>query len=271
MTTTQPVKIGKGWEGEVKIVSKEKPFYTVVPNSELLQTKDYSKFKCDIKNRPVSDDKVAFFVKQFSAGKFFMKEFPVIVDKDMVILDGQHRYEASKKLDMSVYFRFADSLTIDSVTDVQVNAGWKTEDYIHAFIQQKNQNYIILNRFIKRYKITTSVACILLSGGTQHGSLAKLGFYDGTFVVKNEDKAHELAGAINEYGSMALNLNRDKAFCIAIVKILEHPEFDEKRMKSQLSKYVSLIKRQVTTEGYLRNLEEVYNYHLFTKNKIRFI
>lgn len=273
-TATQRVKekvvLGKGWdESQVKIVSRS-PFFSKVEGSELLETKQYERFSCDIKNRPVSEDKINFFIKLFKQGKFFMHEFPLIVDKNFLILDGQHRYEAVKRLQLPLYFRFAKSLTIESVIDVQINAGWKTNDYLHAYIQQKNQNYIVLHRFIERYKITPTIAVMLLTGESRKG-LAKSGFYDGTFIVRDETKAHELAKAINKIGSLALNLHRDASFCSAVIKILDHPEYEEKRMVDQLTKYVSLMKRQMTTEGYIRNLEDIYNYRLYTQNKVRFV
>lgn len=261
----EPV-LGKGWEGDVKIIRK--PFYSKLEGTEVLETLKYEMFKTDIKNRPIDEEKVYFFMKQFKAGKFFMKEFPIIIDHDLVILDGQHRFEAVKRLELPLYFRYAHSLTIHNVVDVQLNAGWKTPDYLHTFIQQKNMNYIILNRFIKKYQISTTVAVLLLSG---ESGLKKSGYYDGTFIIKDETKAHEQANAINTLGSLALGLNRDRTFCLAVAKIISHPDYEEKRMTEQLTKYTSLMIRQVTVNGYIKNLEEIYNYKLYSKNRVRFI
>lgn len=269
MEVKNKTEIGKGWGSDVKIIRRP-PFWKVVQDSEVLETINYENFSCDKKNRPVSEEKIHFFMKQFKQGKFFMKEFPVIADKQFVILDGQHRYEAVKRMELPLYFRFADTLSLESVIDVQINAGWTTKDYLHAFIQQNNMNYIILNRFISRYKLSMSVAVMLLSGDNS-GGLKRTGFYEGTFKVKNEERAHEQAKAINEIGEMALNLHRDRCFCIAMIKVMEHPEFEEKRLTEQITKYRSLVLRQVSVEGYIRNMEEVYNYHLYTKNKVRFI
>src|SRR4051812_17863079 len=96
------VSIGKGWDN-VKIITKGK-FYNKIPDSEILETSNYDVFVLDKKNRPISDEKVLTFMKEFQAGHFFMNEFPVIVDKQNIILDGQHRFEACKRLGYAIYF-----------------------------------------------------------------------------------------------------------------------------------------------------------------------
>ena len=259
--------IGKGWENDIKIIKTQ---FKKVENSEVLETLKYNLFKFDVKNRPVTEEKVNFFVKQFRSGKFYMVEFPIIVDSNLLIIDGQHRFEAAKTLGMPIYFRYANTLTMDSVTDVQINSGWSTNDYIHAFIKQKNQNYVILYRFIQRYKISATVAVSILSQ-VQHGGMNRAGFYEGTFKVVDEEKSHKQANAINKIGEAAFGLNKHRAFCMAVVSIINHPDYEEKRMLSQLGKYSSLMKRHMTVENYIRNLEEVYNYKLFNKNRVRFI
>lgn len=270
-TKEKPITLGKNWDGEVKITRVK--FFNTVPDTELLETTKYQYFKLDEKNRPIHEDKVNYFMKSFNAGKCFMKEFPCIVAKDFTIIDGQHRFEAARRLELPIYFRFATTLTIDSVVDVQLNAGWKTDDYIHAFIKQKKQDYVVLYRFMKRYNFSVTTAVTLLTGRTSDAGygVRASGFYDGSFRVKDEASAHEYAKSIIEIGELALKLHRDRAFCLAIVKLMNHPDYEHKRMVSQIQKYVSLMIRQMTVDGYVRNLEEIYNYKLFTKNKVRFI
>lgn len=195
----------------------------------------------------------------------------MVVDKSNTILDGQHRFEAAKRLEYPVYFKYSDSLTIDNIVDVQINAGWKTTDYVHAFIKQGKQDYVVLSRFMNRYKMTASVATSLLVGTAQTSGLKKNGFYNGTFKVKDETKAHEQAKVIYEIGTVLFSLQTNAAFCSAVVKIMQHPDFSEKRMMEQLKKYSSIFHRQVSQLAYIRALEELYNYRAYKENKIRFL
>ncbi len=240
-----------------------------VSNAELYETIEYGVFTLDTRNRPINEGKVHAFMKDFKQGKFFMKEFPAIVSEEFVILDGQHRYEACRRLQMPFLFRFTHDLSIENVVDVQANAGWATEDYLHAFVKQNNMHYIILQRFVKRYNMPASLAVLVLEG--RRLSLGKAGFYDGTFTIKNEEKGHIRAQAIADIGNLTKYLHKDKAFNLAMIDILANPEYDHKRMIEQMTKYPSLMLRQVNSENYIRNLEEVYNYRKEAKNKIRFI
>ncbi len=271
----EPITVGKGWK-EVKVIdqaSNPKP----VANTEIFETTRYDLFILDIHNRPLNEARVNHFVKEFKKGNFFMKEFPAIIDKKHIILDGQHRFAACKELLLPFYFRYADTLALFNIVDVQVNAGWSQNDYIHSFIQQKNMNYIILKRFTLKYKIGVALAAALLSGITHRTSLKSIGFYNGSFKVKDEAAAHKAAAAIADIGSLIVEINpklhisRDTHFNMAMAKIINHPDFDKKRMVDQIKKYCSLILRQVSTEAYILNLEEVYSYKMYLKNKVRFI
>ena len=175
--------------------------------------------RIQLKNRPIDEDKVKEFMKKFSAGENFMKEFPGLVDEDTwvifdgqhryeacrrlnipfvyrwrtglvdedtwVIFDGQHRYEACRRLNIPFVYRWRtknSELTIDNISKVQSNARWTAEDFMHSFVQQKNQEYIDVQRFVNRYHFSVSTACMLLSinpnnpTGT-HLGLKKNGFY----------------------------------------------------------------------------------------------
>lgn len=254
---------------DAKIVDR-KPQSTAVKNSEVYETVNYAAFHMDEKNRPINEEKVTVFMRQFKKGKNFMREFPAIVDHNHLILDGQHRYVALKRLELAFYYRYASSLTIDNVVDVQSNAGWHTSDFLHAFIKQKKQDYIVLNRFIQRYDISISIAVALLTQSMK-SSLKKRGFYQGLFKIVDETWAHDKAKMIFELGELAWNLHKDAKFCGALVKVFQTEDYDHKRMVTQMKKYNSLLRRQVTTDAYIENFEEVYNYKLYTKNKVRFI
>lgn len=246
-------------------------------NTEVIETTEYGVFILDIKNRPINDGKVNHWMKVFQDGKNFMKEFPAVVSEGFVILDGQHRFVASKKLGIPFHFRFTGEMTIDDVVSVQTNSGWATMDYVHSFIQQKNMNYIILHRFIKKYGIPASTAVILLGGkksavGGEGGSLNKLGFYEGNFVVKSEKWAHELAETVLDFVELGFKSAKNRNFIFALIKIYQNPEYNHARMMDKMKSFgASILHPQINVEYYLRNLEELYNYKQAAGTRIRFI
>lgn len=238
-------------------------------NTEVMETDQYSWFNFDNRNRPINEDRVEHFIKEFNRGNYFMHEFPAIVNDNWTVLDGQHRYVACTRTGMPFMFRLSNTLTMENVVDVQARAAWSTDDYIHSFVKQGNQNYIILSRFMARYKMTASVAVKLLNGpGT---SLHECGFYKGTYKVKHEETGHRVAKIILDVLSMTPKIKMATSFAKAMVKLVAHKEYNHKRMLSQLAKYPGLLMRQVNVNAQIENFEEVYNYHLTVKNKVRFV
>lgn len=247
---------------------------TVLKNTEVHETKEYNVFKLDKRNRPLSEEKVKSFMKMFQKGLFFLKEFPAIIDDNFVVLDGQHRYEACKRLSLPFYFRWADRLSIDNVVDVQSNSGWKTMDFLHSYIQQGNQNYIILYRFIKKYEIPATTAVMLLSSATHKKTsfLITSGFYEGNFLVRNEKNAHVVAEAVIDFVELGFSGARNRSFIQALYKVMAHPEYSHKRMMDKMKSFgASLLHLQINADFYLRNLEELYNYKQPEGARVRFL
>jgi len=254
----------------------------IVKGSEVYMTHEFL-FILDVHNRPIDDDKVRRFMKTFNEGKNFMKEFPAIIDPNTwVVLDGQHRYEACKRLGIPFYYRWAlnGEFTIDNVVDVQHNSGWKSSDFMHSYIKQGNQNYVEVARFAKRYNVSISIAVLLLTSVNSKGelinsrgvSLKRAGFYDGNLVVKNINAACRIADRLEDIGkSGCCPFYRSDRFISAFISVLNHPHYDHATMMHKVNQFgASLMKPQTDTENYLRMLEMLYNYKAREENKLRF-
>lgn len=253
----------------------------IVKGSEVYETHEYL-FKLDVRNRPIDDDKVKRFMKMFNAGKYFMKDFPAVIDPNTwVILDGQHRYEACRRLGIPFHYKWADSnFTIDNVVVVQSNSGWSSHDFMHSYIKQGNQNYVEVARFAKRYNVSISIAVLLLTSVNSKGELTssrgpglkRTGFYDGNLEVKNINAAFRIADRLEDIGkSGCCPFYRSDRFISAFVAVTNHPQYDHATMMHKVTQFgASLLKPQTNTENYLRMLETVYNYKAREENKLRF-
>lgn len=64
---------------------------------------DYDKFKFVKYNRNICQKNLAKLIKlNEERGRFHL--FPIVVDKELNIIDGQHRYEASKQLSVPIHY-----------------------------------------------------------------------------------------------------------------------------------------------------------------------
>lgn len=86
---------------------------------------------------------------------------PIIVDAATdEIVDGQHRYQAACELWnegleytlLAVYHNYGNALEA-AITYNNKSKGWKTADYVRAYISQGNTSYILLKRFCETHDL----------------------------------------------------------------------------------------------------------------------
>ena len=115
---------------------------------QIHETKEYSIFKKVKQNRIIDMKHVAKLADSIKE-KDKRIDFPIIVNNNMEIIEGQHRFEACKLLNLSVYYIFAISMSIDDISRIiTINKKWNMEDYLHQYSENGNENYIKLKNFI---------------------------------------------------------------------------------------------------------------------------
>lgn len=226
----------------------------------IYKTTDYDAFKFHRLNRPLSDPEVNKFLNKFSNGEFYLADLPVVIDDKWNVIEGQHRVVGAKILGLPVYYKFAEVLTVNDVTKIQKNAAWTTADFARSFAKQGKDSYIKLEKFKNDYKFGYGF-CVTLLSGTQQG-LKRTGFYDGNFKVKSYTNAVEVANKIAEWElALELTIRNDYKFCLGALSSINSKDYNHKRMLTQLKKYQTLFKRQLSAENYVRHFEEIFNYH----------
>lgn len=227
------------------------------------KTTNYDMFKLLDGNRSISKNHVDKLVK--SIGKKNMLKFnPIMVDKNMVVTDGQHRLEACKILGLPVYYVVEDEKTsIDKVMLLNdVTKSWTIRDFINAYVKEGNQNFIILKEFQNSYglPVTVSVSLLtgnkLLIGGGQQSSLIK----SGKFKVTTLKEADEFASRFKEiYDEIKKPFARTRTFIIAVAEIMKSPDYDHQVMVHKIKLFGDRLKRRDGVENYMKDMEKLFN------------
>jgi len=71
---------------------------------EVIKTKDYSIFKKHESNRGIDQNNLKKIVNSIKAEDLLAFR-PILVDAQMRVIDGQHRLEAARLLDLDVYYQ----------------------------------------------------------------------------------------------------------------------------------------------------------------------
>lgn len=125
-----------------------------------METNDYSKFKILKGNRQISWAKTQRLVKSIELIGY-IKSHPILVDKKLTIIDGQHRFAACKQLGLPVLYEVHDNT--ENIGDVLIalNANqqsWQLSDYIHYYASKGIEFYTECLAFEDRHKLTISHA-----------------------------------------------------------------------------------------------------------------
>lgn len=194
------------------------------------------------------------------------------VKEPLKIVDGQHRFEACKDLNIPVSYVIDSSLTMASIlNDITLlntaSKEWDVSDFMNSEAQKGNQNYIL---YSKVYNI--------FNNSFDHESL---------FFILNSDvnrtcpkisypsfKAGQLQFDQSDYNYLTQRLKDISQFNHyseiggkryyqkALNQLMNTKGFDVKQMLSKIQSRQSLIVKCTTVDGALKQLADIYNYKI---------
>lgn len=244
-----------------------------------LKETDYSKFKLLNTNRRTTSGHVAK-LKTSIREKDMTQDFPVIIDNDFFVIDGQHRLEALKLLGLPVYYRFAVSASAKDIKLLNSTAkSWNLEDHLNSYIQDGNLNYVKLKKFMdwSGIKSVNAGLKIISKSGVMrkdvtalnfnHSDKSRKSFIDGEFKYPESDSQQRnfilMLKKLSEF-----TFHKDpfqRSFYVAIEKIAEDDSIDFDRLTSKLTQYPLGVYNDANS--LIDQLEKAYNYNVGQEKK----
>lgn len=239
----------------------------VVHNVRVKHTNKHDKFSLHPANRKVIQSKVKIMMKKILANNVLHLN-PIIVDNEMRIINGQHRYFAAKELGLTIYYVQGD---VNAEEMLDLNASQKSlvlTDYLDSYVAQGFPEYLKVKEFIGNNRIFLYNAIGLLSGrNSQPNSELVNTFKTGSFKVKDLEHAEHVLQVRDKMREFAPDFYQQKNFTNAIAKVITATGFDETRLDIRLKKNgYGQLHQAVTTELYTKQILDVYN-HGMAKNK----
>jgi hypothetical protein len=239
-------------------------------------TTDYSKFtKIEEYNRITKTpqvEKLEASVKDIN----LLPANPIIVANGFII-DGQHRYDVCKKLNLPVYYVEIVDMTLDDMLiamhKLNSNAkNWGLKDYLKLYTKQMKENYIFLSEFMTDYSLSISQAVYVLRDfdDNVYKDTSLAGFKEGDFEPLNTDNAIEkarmfrsLKDTIDANSKSESKLVKQASFVKAFFKLVANQQLNIEQLKDNLrSDLKSTKKTFVKTDsasGYHDMLVKIYN------------
>lgn len=235
-------------------------------NTRIYFTRDYSAFKNITGNRDLNPAKIKRIIRDIENGLDMLRYCPIIVNEQMEIIDGQHRYFVSKKVGSNVYYVISkNELDITEIAAINSNTErWKYKDFLHCYMTKKVDDYLTLDYFMKQYSVPIGTAIKLLQYGSINADrkneeqTAKVLFESGKFKAKYLVEASELMELVHRFKAYPKFLQRSFIQAIRDIKLAGKANMDELLEKFHTDR--SPLDRCVTSKDYINALEQIYNY-----------
>ena len=251
--------------------------------NHVYETNDYSMFKTLDGNRNLQKLHVARLKRSFSESYLFS---PVLVNSRMEIIDGQHRIEAAKELNLPVRFIILNGYGLREVQIFNTNMkNWKKEDYLKGYCDLKYPEYLRFRNFMRRFPdfgISASERILLLQAGTSpvRGNFDGLRtpsgraygvkyFEEGSLSIPDYDRSCDIALKILMLKPYYDGFNRS-VFVAAMLGILKLEQFSISELLAKLKYNPTGIQHCNDVTQYKLLIEDIYNYKRREKVNLRY-
>lgn len=237
-------------------------------NTQITVSNDYTKFTTVTGNRQVRQAHVKKIRSSIEQDPESIKYNPILVNEKYQVIDGQHRLEAMKQLDLPVYYIQVDGLKLHDVQKLNsVAKMWQPIDYAKAFSLLGNTNYTryvdIKEGTYKQYSLNHDS---LLKYLALDNPITSQSFNEGRLKVDDFSRSLELLIQLHEVGAFYPRFNI-RSFALAFLRLARDERYDHKRMLEKVSKYVSMIEDYSKEMDYYKALIRVYNHNVSRKKK----
>jgi len=231
---------------------------------KIQQSTEYNQFSTILGNRVINMQKVNKLTEDIEAGLNLLPYCPIVVykkDDHYHIIDGQHRFEASKKIESPVFFVECKELELKQIARMNSRSDkWKTVDFLECYIKIGMKDYETLKAFVKKYKVGYSCAIYFLMDGNPNGSMkSNQKFRDGEFAVNHLELASEIA-ELTESIFNRYTFSKNRYLMGAVQKIKNAGICDFEKLKSKISENPKGMDPQPSVKEYIYNIERVYNF-----------
>ncbi len=220
---------------------------------------DHDRFRVLPDNRPVSRSHVQSLVHSFQENPTLIKLRPILVNENMEVVDGQHRLEACKVLEIPVPYQIVPTLTI--ATAQLMNAlqrSWRLIDFIHSYAGSGKVEFQQIERYMDTFApVGPSVALAYADAVGYHGESTRKRARMGILELLPKEVIEDRLGKLSD---LPIDFWHYDSLAMAFLRVLRTAEdYDHHRMVEGIKNID--MKRQSTFMDSLRELERAYNFN----------
>jgi len=230
------------------------------------KTSDYSIFKNVTFNRDKNQKHIRNVIKIIKKENL-LHLHPILVNKDMEVIDGQHRLEAAKELGLEVFYIQSD-LSYEHILSsnlIQKNASLLDVIKFYA-LKDQIPDYVFLHKSLSEYRLSSKGLIGLIFGSCSPQMVEQI--KDGRFRVPlNEsyltrylDAYRKFIEFIQEKKIRPYSMFSNNNFTIAFRNLIRINGFLEHVFMNKLEMRWFDLKPQINSKEWTRQLIAIYNW-----------
>lgn len=233
---------------------REAPRLRVTKEYDLFEMHDLNR---DLKERPI------LLASMKAHG--FMPSSPIQCIRNgkgtLKVIRGHHRLHYAKRLKLPVWYVVDESST--DIYDLEADSGvrWDLRDFLTSRARAGDDACRAVLAFQRKHNLTQGVAISLMGGEGASSNNKDLMVKRGTFKVAPDiTHAKAVVDVTDHFRSCGVVFATQSAFVKAVSMVLRVPECDSKVLKYRLAQAPALMQRRTNTDGYLEEIEALYNH-----------
>lgn len=234
--------------------------------SELKSTKDYHIFKKNEANREIDAPNLKKLTNSIKVQN--MLEYrPITVDKNLYIIDGQHRLEAAKVLGIPIFYQInRESEDIDMILLNNTQKSWKMQDYVNYYIKKGYPEYTKFQEYARKTgKDLGEILRYNRSGGSYFRSIreGKLKFFhpeEQNQYEEQDRKCKEFIPHIRKHILSDTHYLDSVRFERALQMLIKNEDVDWDTFVKKATIKSDAFKICATSESYYLLLLDIYNW-----------
>ena len=222
----------------------------------------YDRFHYIVGNREVSEPHIKEVMNKLQDIGY--RNIPITVNGKMEIVEGQHRFEACKRLGLPIRFVVDENAGLDECMKVNsVSKNWKNIDYINAYAEKGDINYKWLGVLVQKYPCfdLNTIQEAASSNSSRRASTLRDGTFEFSGDCNQADRKLSYMKKFNELFEKGKLEGRKQLFYRVVSFCYDRPEIDNNRLLEQVCKYFDRFSNISNIRAALQGMDEVYNYY----------
>lgn len=233
---------------------------------QVQSTKNYEIFNILKGNRPL-DRYHLKKLKESIEKNNHLNLHPIIVNQNNEVIDGQHRLEVARQLDVDIFFIKSDSIKDEHLIDCNVNQkSFEVENYIDYFaLKERKEEYIQLKNMLKSTALKPKALLTLILGIVSTNLLEFL--KTGKFKFPSTEKSDEIMNFYADFMAYVkdkrikpLSMFTNHNFTRAFRWLFKTTGFETSLFFRKLDLRWFDLKPQRTSEDWYSLLISIYNF-----------